>query len=245
MHNSLLNVKFYAKYATATIILLLLFSIEPFKRAVDYNVFIYTNKIFLKNDILAQVVAHSLSTYVDFAHDIIVILIFAAQYMLYKKSLIRTLSQIISVIIVIVTVFHINNIYLPYRAHHPSPSILYKDDAIQIKDRIEEPLKSKMQKKCFDEYSTPSAHGSTVIILILTAFHFLGPRHGTIVALQMLIWILPRIIVGRHGLSDIIPASITIPTVMTMLYISILRIDQLIEKLLTRSYRALSIPKSQ
>ena len=245
MHNNLLNVKFYTKYAIVTTILLFLFSIEPFRQIVDYNAFIYTNKIFLKNDILAQIVAHSLFTYADFAHDIIVILIFAAQYVLYKRSFIRTFAQIISIIIVVATVFHINEIYLPYRTYHPSPSILYKGDAIQIKDRIEEPLKSSMKKKCLDEYSTPSAHGSTVIVLILTAFHFLGPRNGIIVALQMLVWILPRIVVGRHGLSDIIPASLAVPAIMTMLYISILRIDRLIEMLLNKSYRALSILKSQ
>lgn len=183
---------------------------------IDHKLFSFLNQLFLTNRLLTNGVALAVSSYAHNIHDIIAILVFTYYHIKSRLSLATTVANIVLIALLVLTAALCNGLLTSYKPLSKSPAIIF-DNAILVSEHTSGIFHSLACGKESDYFSFPSGHGSTAVICTLCAFLFLGKNAGIAMTLQMILFLLPRLIVGRHYFSDIIPGSLLLPETIILI----------------------------
>lgn len=179
-----------------------------FWETLDKYIFFSLNNLIARSSLSQVFWAISNHNYMDWIHDLVMIGFFIGYIArkddkdkLYKFCEIFFFSLWIAITILLINRFIMTDIF---HIHRKSPSIVY-DNITHLSEKV-----SWLRVKERSHTSFPGDHGTTAVFFALVMGHLRGFKSFCLSALYSSYWILPRLIVGAHWMTDILIGSLTI-----------------------------------
>ena len=187
-------------------ILYLTWLIPPFSAAwqwIDVKAYPLLASLLTPNPTIRGFWAICNSPWIDWFHDIIIASFLI--YYIFKGPKLKRLANVLTAILFAALIITVVNRVHPTRVQRKSPTKVYKWTAPRLSKEV-----TWVKVKDKSSASFPSDHAVTALLFVGIIFILMGPRMGLLASYYGIFFILPRLVVGAHWLSDIFVGSASI-----------------------------------
>jgi len=185
--------------------------LKPFSsywQKLDESAFFFLNNWIATNPFWQKFWAIINHKQTDWVFDIVMLSFFIPYIFMGDKKLRITRAKNVLIVIACIgfTIIFFNR-YLAVKwlhLHRLSPSLVF-EDAPRLSDLVPWIKNKVTSRNCF-----PADHGTTACLFAISVFLLMGRKIGILATIVATFFILPRLIVGAHWLSDVLVGALSI-----------------------------------